>query len=284
MRSQPITFLKLNNQDNSSFLAHPPISIEMREWAVSILGADTLEGKLWAPDILTDKTPGPSMEWNEPCRPVELRFQTVKREGKLPSFQTHHDPDNRAACLHRFAGHELLAVEIMAYALLKFPDAPSHFRKGLAHTLKEEQEHVRLYIKALKRLGVTFGDLPLYRHFWNHTPYLNTPLSYVSVMSLTFEMANLDFAPMYGLSFEKSGDKESAALMARILKDEIAHVSFGWRWLQKFKKPEMNEWDAWKEAQSPLLIPKRAKGFVLHEQHRRKAGISDEWIKNLKSQ
>lgn len=223
------------------------------------------------------------MEWNEPARPIGLQFQKSKRDGKLPPFHAHHDPDNRAACLHRFAGHELLAVEIMAYALLKFPNAPSHFRKGLVHTLKEEQEHVRLYLTQLKRLGISFGDLPLYRHFWCHTPYLNSPLEYVSVMSLTFEMANLDFAPMYGNSFEKHGDKEAAALMARILKDEIAHVSFGWRWLQKFKAPELSEWEAWKEGQSPLLTPKRARGFILHEDHRKRAGVSEEWIQHLKS-
>ena len=224
------------------------------------------------------------MIWNEPVRPVGMGFQLRKREGKLPPFQSHHNRDNRAICLHRFAGHELLAVEIMAYALLRFPSASPHFRKGLAHTLKEEQEHVRLYIKELARLGVKFGDLPLYRHFWCHTPYLKTPLAYVSVMSLTFEMANLDFAPMYGSSFEKAGDTEAAKLMARILKDEIVHVSFGWRWLQKFKKKELSEWDAWKEAQSPLLTPKRARGFLIHEEHRKKAGISKEWIEHLKSQ
>lgn len=256
----------------------------MREWAVRILSADTLEEKLLTPDRLTDQEPGPAMEWNEPVRPQELAFQTKKREGKLPPFHSHHSAEHRAACLHRFAGHELLAVEIMAYALLKFPDAPPHFRKGLAHTLKEEQEHVRLYLKELKRLGVHFGDLPLYRHFWCHTPYLNSPIDYVSVMSLTFEMANLDFAPMYGNSFEKHGDREAAQLMARILKDEIAHVSFGWRWLQKFKNKELSEWDAWKEAQSPLLTPKRARGFILHEENRLRAGVSPDWIQNLKSQ
>ncbi|MCB1085181.1 MAG: DUF455 family protein [Chlamydiia bacterium] len=255
----------------------------MREWAVRILGGDTLEEKLFNPTVLTDHNPGSPMLWNEPVRPVELRFQTSKREGKLPPFHAHHNPECRAACLHRFAGHELLAVEIMAYALLRFPEAPPHFRKGLAHTLKEEQQHVRLYLEELKRLGVTFGSLPLYRHFWYHTPYLTTPLSYVSVMSLTFEMANLDFAPMYGKSFEKHGDKRAARLMARILKDEIAHVSFGWRWLKKFKDQTLTDWDAWKEAQSPLLTPKRARGFILHEDHRKMAGVSEEWISLLKS-
>ena len=263
--------------------AHSASLLEVREWAISILAADTLEGKLFAPVALTDHAPGPKMEWDLPTRPPSLKFQTKKREGKLPPFHAHHQSDNRAACLHRFAGHELLAVEIMAYALLKFPEAPPHFRKGLIHTLKEEQEHVRLYCAQLKRFGLSFGDLPLYRHFWSHTPYLNSPLEYVSAMSLTFEMANLDFAPMYGHSFEKHGDHEAAQLMARILKDEIAHVAFGWRWLKKFKSKELSEWEAWKEAQTPLLTPKRAKGFILHEEPRKAAGISQDWIDKLQS-
>lgn len=258
-------------------------SIELRDWAIRILSADTLEEKLFTPEHLTDHHPGLPMIWNEPARPVGMGFRRRSKEEKLPPFHEHEKSDKRAVCLHRFAGHELLAVEIMAYALLRFPQAPSSFRRGIANTLKEEQEHVRLYIKELNRLGVRFGDLPLYRHFWCHTPYLTTPLSYVSVMSLTFEMANLDFAPMYGHSFERSGDPQAAKLMARILKDEIAHVAFGWGWLKRMKEQGITNWDAWQNALSPLLTPKRARGFMLHENHRLQAGISQDWINKLKN-
>lgn len=263
-------------------MAHSSHTTELREWAIRILSADTLEEKLYTPDILTDHAPGSPMIWNEPVRPPGMSCQRRTKEQKLPPFHEHDQEDKRAVCLHRFAGHELLAVEIMAYALLRFPEAPASFRQGVAHTLKEEQEHVRLYMQQMERLGICFGDLPLFRHFWCHTPYLNTPLAYISVMSLTFEMANLDFAPMYGHSFERHGDPEAAALMARILKDEIAHVSFGWRWLKRMKEQDVTEWDAWETALSPLLTPKRARGFILHEDHRRKAGISDAWIDQLK--
>lgn len=258
------------------------MTIELREWAVRILGGSTLEEKLLSPDILTDHHPGSPMIWNEPARPHGMSFQKRSKKDKLPPFHEHASADNRAICLHRFAGHELLAVEIMAYALLRFPEASPSFRKGLANTLKEEQEHVRLYVVEMERLGVHFGDLPLYRHFWHHVPYITNPLAYVSMMSLTFEMANLDFAPLYGQSFERNGDTASAALMARILKDEIAHVSFGWGWLKRMKSHGVSEWHAWQEALSPLLNPKRARGFVLNEDHREKAGVSKAWIKNLK--
>lgn len=255
--------------------------MELREWAIRILSADTLEEKLFCPDTLTDDQPGHPLIFNEPIRPVGMGFNKRTKEQKLPPFQTHGKEENRAVCLHRFAGHELLAVEIMAHALTAFPEAPKSFRKGVAHTLKEEQGHVRLYMKRMEELGLKFGDLPLYKHFWNHVPHLTSPIRYVSVMSLTFEMANLDFAPLYGRSFASFGDEKSAALMGQILKDEINHVSFGYRWLNQFKGDDP-AWDSWLKSLPPKIEPKRAKGFVLMEEHRRKAGIPEDWIDKIK--
>lgn len=258
--------------------------MELREWAVQILSSDTLEGKLTSPFILTDYFPGTPFKWKEPIRPPGMGFTKRSREEKLPPFNEHKDPDKRAICLHRFAGHELLAVEIMAWVLLAYPEASPKFRKGVAYTLKEEQEHVRLYIKRMEELGIKFGDLPLYRHFWIHTPYIQSPLHYISLMSLTFEGANLDFASLYRDSFKKAGDEKSAALMQTILTDEINHVKFGWKWLKEFKDKETSEWEAWESTLNTTLVtPKRAKGFYVHSQPRLDAGLPVEWIKRLAS-
>ncbi|MBI3236475.1 MAG: DUF455 family protein [Chlamydiales bacterium] len=266
----------------SRFTPALSVDMEIQEWALRILSADTLEEKLLDPGLLTDFEPGPAQIWNEPARPPGMGFRRHSKKEKLPSFHEHHTSDNRAICLHRFAGHELLAVEIMAYALLAFPEMPFHFRKGVANTLKEEQEHVRLYIQRMEALHLRFGDLPLYRHFWSYIPHLTSPIAYISVMSLTFEMANLDFAPLYGKSFQRAGDFESAALMERILQDEISHVAFGWNWLKKLKSPDHSEWESWESNLPPLMTPKRARGFTLFEENRRKAGIPQEWIDRFK--
>ncbi len=255
--------------------------MEFRQWAIHILSGETLQEKLFTPETLTDHTPGPPLIWKEPARSHELRFQKHFRKNRLPAFQDHKNLDSRVICLHRFAGHELLAVEIMAYALLAFPDAPSHFRKGLAHTLKEEQEHVRLYTKRLEEMGCKLEDLPLYRNFWSFVPHLTTPLKYISVMSLTFEMANLDFAPIYGSSFAKHGDLASAKLMEKILKDEIGHVSFGCKWLHKWKEEDVSDWDTWLKNIPPRAHPGRARGSIFFEENRKLAGVPDDWIKAL---
>jgi uncharacterized ferritin-like protein (DUF455 family) len=255
--------------------------MELRNFALQILSADRLEDKLFTPETLTDLSPGPALLWKEPTRPSGMHFQKHTKKDRLPKAYELHHSDKRAVCLHRFAGHELLAVEIMAYALLAFPDAPPHFRKGIAHTLKEEQEHVRRYMKRMSELGVQFGDLPLYRGFWSYIPHLTTPIRYVSTLSLTFEMANLDFAPFYGAVFGENGDLESQELMQGIFEDEIAHVSFGCRWLKKFKDPALSNWEAWNQELPPPILPSRAKGTKFFADHRRLAGIDEEWIEHL---
>jgi hypothetical protein len=98
--------------------------MEIRDWAIQILSADRLEDKLSCPDSLTDLCPGPALLWKEPARPPGMGFEKHTRRDKLPRVNEMNNPDKRAVCLHRFAGHELLAVEIMAYALLAFPEAP----------------------------------------------------------------------------------------------------------------------------------------------------------------
>ncbi len=255
--------------------------MDLRQFAIRILSADTLEEKLFSPEELSDVDPGPPLVWKEPVRPPGMGFCKHTRKDRLPRLKEHGSADKRAICLHRFAGHELLAVEIMAFALLAFPEAPRAFRRSVAHTLQEEQEHVRLYLRRLKSFGVAFGDMPLYRHFWSYVPYITSPMKYISLMSLTFEMANLDFAPIYGASFAAHGDAESAALMARILHDEIGHVSLGCRFLHKWKDPQESGYDTWLQNIPPQMEPSRARGALFFEENRKKAGVPEDWIQAL---
>ena len=257
--------------------------MELREWAIHILSADRIEDKLFDPSVFSDLNPGPPLFWKEPTRPPGMGFSRhTRKNDKLPPFHDHHNPEKRAICLHIFAGHELLAVEIMAFALLAFPDAPRPFRMGLANTLREEQGHVKLYMAQMNRLGLNFGDLPLFKHFWKQTEYLTSPIDYVSMMSLTFEMANLDFAPHYGASFKRNGDLEAYELMKQILTDEISHVRFGMRWIQKLKSTDQDAFTLYQESITPHLPIKRARGFVFQEEPRRAAGVPDHWIAALK--
>jgi uncharacterized ferritin-like protein (DUF455 family) len=253
----------------------------VRNWALAILQSPDLETKCWVPEALVDNDPGPMIRIDEPSRALNMQFRRRSKQEKLPKCDDLWVPEHRAICLHRFAGHELLAVEMIAWALLAFPDAPKSFRKALVHQLKEEQTHVQLYQDELRRYGLQLGDLPLYRHFWAHIPDLDSPLTYLSCMNLTLEQANLDFAPMYGAAFQRVGDEAAAALMAQIFADEIGHVKLGWRWFERLRSPENSSWEAWMQHLPPLLHPSRARGGEFRPQGRRDAGLPDDWMERM---
>lgn len=171
----------------------------------------------------------------------------------------------------------------MALALLKFPDAPDSFRRGVFHTLKEEQNHTKWYLQRMKECGITFGDLPVSPMIWEHIAEMASPLDYVSRLSLTFEQANLDYACHYSKILTEVGDTKSAKILNTIYHDEIAHVGHGVKWLRRWKEQSQSDWEAWHKQLHLPLSPMRAKGIApFNEKGRRKAGLDQEFITSLK--
>ncbi|MEY4691596.1 MAG: hypothetical protein RIT19_1921, partial [Verrucomicrobiota bacterium] len=265
--------------------------VEVREFAERILCATTLEEKLIDPpgERLTDERPGPA--WAsaaEPGRPAELRFKPpgsgkagTAGKADFPGLHGLDDKAGRGQALHFFANHELLATELMALVLLRFPDAPPAFRRGVLHTLREEQEHVRLYLDRMKDCGIVFGSLPVSGYFWRSVAPMRDPLDFVTGLSLTFEQANLDFARVFSRAFAEAGDHGTAALLRRILHDEIGHVAHGLKWFRQWKDPRSSDWEAFCGTLRFPLSPQRAKGVEFNAEARRAAGLDPEFIARL---
>ncbi|MDP0489716.1 MAG: DUF455 family protein [Verrucomicrobiota bacterium JB023] len=261
----------------------------VRDFAERVLLTNSLEEKLSPPPAHLTIDPPSKQSFRAPDLPGRPDFLLPRKpsEGrtKIPSANQLANEDHRSTLLHFFCNHELLAVELMALALLKFPDAPDAFRRGLLRTLKEEQEHTRLYLDRMSAAGVSFGEHSLSRMIWDHIAGMESPIEYVSRLSLTFEQANLDYARHYGEAFARVGDEASAELLNRIYKDEIAHVGYGLTWLRRFKEQKESDWSAWHRSLAFPLSPVRAKGpepaIPFNEEGRRKAGLTDEFIKKL---
>ncbi|YCM44225.1 DUF455 family protein [Verrucomicrobiaceae bacterium 227] len=218
-----------------------------------------------------------------PGRPEHLRPQPNDGKSPFPSADQLHDEEQRAVLLHFFANHELLAVELMALALLKFPDAPDSFRRGVLRTLQEEQNHTRWYLQRMKECGVNFGDYNLSPMIWSHISDMESPLDYVSRLSLTFEQANLDYAKHYSTVLAQAGDPKTAKILNKIYHDEIAHVGYGVKWLRRWKENAQSDWDAWNKQLHFPLSPIRAKGMApFNEEGRRKAGLDEDFIAKIK--
>ncbi len=262
----------------------------VRDYAERILLAESLAEKLAPPPqglVLDPPQKGSYRTPDSPGRPAELRPRGNRdSRTKIPSLEQLSSEEHRSVLLHFFCNHELLAVELMALALLKFPDAPDAFRRGLLHTLQEEQEHTRLYLDRMAATGTSFGDHSLSRMIWDHIAEMNSPIEYVSRLSLTFEQSNLDYAKHYSQAFSRIGDQETSSLLDKIYKDEIAHVGYGLKWLRRFKKEQESDWDAWHRSLAHPLTPIRAKApegpVPFNEEGRRKAGLKDDFIDNLK--
>ena len=202
--------------------------MELNLLAERILFSNRLEDKLLWPNTWVDSKRGVAIGIPaKPGRPDALRFASKNHRLAFPQLRDLDDDRTRGIVLHFFANHELLAIEIMALALLRFPEAPAAFRRGLLETIGEEQRHLGLYIQRMQQLGVELGAVPVNQFFWNCLKTMQDPLDFVVGMSLTFEQANLDFALFYQKAFARIGDTATADILQRVYEDEIGHVKNG---------------------------------------------------------
>src|SRR5829696_8873924 len=257
--------------------------MELREFAEQVLFATTLEEKLRAPTNITDDNPGAAMiAPSEPGRPASLRFKgSEASKTDFPGVHRLEDQVERGRLLHFFANHELLATELMALVLLRFPDAPAAFRRGVLKTLCDEQQHTRWYLERMAQCGIQFGELPVSGYFWRAVSKMENPVDYVAGLSLTFEQANLDFARHFAGGFKTIGDDASAQLLEKIYRDEITHVAYGLKWFRRWKNPSESDWEAFCRQLKFPLSPQRAKGLSLNAEARRAAGFDPQFIAEL---
>ena len=258
--------------------------MELREFAEQVLFATSLEEKLRAPGELTDERPGPALATPAaPGRPANLIFKPhgTGDKSEFPGLHLLEQDRERGKLLHFFGNHELLATELMALVLLKFPDAPPAFRQGVLKTLQDEQEHTRLYMERMQNCGIALGDFPVSGYFWRCVAPMQHPIDYVAGLCLTFEQANLDFAGHYGRALGTVGDTASAKLLEKIYRDEIGHVAYGLKWFRRWKNPGESDWDAFCRTLKFPLSPQRAKGFSLNVAGRQAAGLDENFISQL---
>ena len=266
--------------------------INSHDLFLQILSGGAIDDKFAGADLFFDR-----IEWNG----AGLRLEKVPELpgrgfasgiGDFPKktkliLENEEGLRERGRLLHYFANHELLAIETMALTLLRFPESPLEFRKGVFKTLQDEQRHMKLYLARMTEYGVKLGDAPLSFYFWNRLRDMKVPLDFVVRMSMTFEQANLDFALEYAQLFEQEMDDPKTAELLRVVHDdEVKHVGHGVKWFKEWNEPGISregEWGAYlKELPYPLNA-RRAKGSVFFsEESRRQAGFSEDYIQSVR--
>ena len=256
--------------------------MEIRDFADRILKSDTLAAKLERHDgEWTDIDPGPPERMVEPIRPANLQFALPRTAPAMPSPQTFKDPARRALAHHIMANHELQALEVMAFVLRAFPDAPQEFRRGLVDVMADEQRHTRMHMERGRAMGLEFGERPVNCYIWKKAQDYESVLDYLAGLPLTFEGRNLDHTLEFECYFDSSDDPKSAAIMAAIHRDEIEHVAFGLEWLRKLKPEELSDWDTYCKHLRWPIKPAKSVGDEFHSEPRRAAGMTEEFISEL---
>lgn len=258
--------------------------MEIRLFAEQILFGTSWDDKLLALDRYEDRDPGTGIEMPDaPGRPQGLGLDEWRGRQKLNfrEVRNFHSDKERGLVLHFFANHELLALELMALALLKFPQAPEKFRRGLVQTLKDEQQHVRLYQRRMAEIGVEFGQIAVSDFFWKAIGPMQSPTDFVTGLSMTLEQANLDYALHYAEIYRQLDDQQTAAILTQVYRDEIGHVKHGLMWFNRWRDDGLSEWEAYKQALRFPLAAARAKGIGFNRDGRLQAGFSAAYIDEL---
>ncbi len=256
--------------------------MEIREFAERILLSPDLTAKLQAPiEQITDERPGSAQRVAFPDRADSLRIYRATGGTKMPKATALADPSQRGIAHHIMANHELQALEVMAWTLLAFPDAPSSFRAELIRIMIDEQRHTRMHIRRLESHGWSFGDLPVNGHVWHRARSAESLLDYLACLPLTFEGGNLDHSLQFAQLFHQAGDTKSRDVMRTIHEDEIEHVAFGLKWFRQLKPSDLSDWDAYIQHIHWPLSAYAAKGKIFQRTARAKAGMSPDFIDRI---
>jgi len=252
-----------------------PLPGTVERWAFDFVCATTMAVKLTPP-------PPPS-EWAPPTaailvtagRPPEL----TAREGKKKTPKVQHVA-RRAEVLHTFLHHELQAAELMAWAILAFPDTPPAFRRGLLKLCRDELRHLQMYQSHLETLGYPFGSFPINDWFWKRVPAENpTAAHFLARLGIAFEGANLDHGARYTLAFAAAGDTRAAEIQAQIVEEEIPHTAFAIHWFEKLTGD--GSFDHWRTFLPSPISPAMARGLPMNTEARLRAGYAPEFLDAL---
>lgn len=139
--------------------------------------------------------------------------------------------EGRAMLVHSLAHIEFNAMNLALDALWRFPGMPDEYYADWLRVAKEEAIHFGMLAAHLALLGYRYGDFAAHDSLWEMVE--KTRGDVVARMALvprTLEARGLDAIPPLRAKVAQAGDLAFAAILDRILQDEVGHVEIGNRW------------------------------------------------------
>jgi uncharacterized ferritin-like protein (DUF455 family) len=220
-----------------------------------------------------------SSDTEEPGRPERPELVAPRRlEQRSAAAGQRH-----AALIHAIAHIEFNAINLALDAACRFPAMPGAFYADWLRVAAEEARHFALLREHLRSLGRDYGDFPAHDGLWQMArKTARDPLVRMALVPRVLEARGLDASPGMIARLRTAGDREGAAILEVILRDEVGHVAIGNRWFEHLCRERGLDPDPTFEtllraydAPRPLL--------PLNAEARRRAGFSDDALRGLEA-
>lgn len=137
----------------------------------------------------------------------------------------------RAALIHALAHIELNAVNLALDIVWRFPGLPEAFYRDWAGVACDEALHFEMLAGHLSGLGFRYGDFPAHNGLWDMAERTRDDVvARLGVVPRLLEARGLDVSPLIRDRLLAAGDTAGAAILTRILHDEVGHVAIGNHW------------------------------------------------------
>ncbi|GJP79485.1 hypothetical protein CLOP_g9716 [Closterium sp. NIES-67] len=158
-----------------------------------------------------------------------------------------------AHMLHNLAHVELNAIDLAWDTVVRFsllageeergkgegergkvtPDwkLPRQFFLDFVHVADDESRHLAWCLQRLEEMGFSYGDMPAHNLLWKDCEKsANHVQDRLAVIPMVQEARGLDAGPRLVERLIGLGDTRSAAVVAKIAQEEVAHVAVGVAW------------------------------------------------------
>ena len=169
-----------------------------------------------------------------PDRPARPDRPELLAPAQMPRRRKGGSERGRIAMLHALAHIEFVAIDLAFDMAGRFGGGfPRGFVDDWLGVGADEAMHFALLDRRLAGLGAGYGALPAHDGLWQAAEATrHDALARLAVVPMVLEARGLDVSPPTIAAFERGGDAVSAAILTRILSDEIRHVGAGTRWFR----------------------------------------------------
>lgn len=179
-----------------------------------------------------------------PAQPELLPPNRMPRRGKGGSER------GRVALIHALAHIEFTAIDLAFDAVGRFGgEFARRFTDDWMKVGADEAMHFALLDRRLKQLSSHYGAMPAHDGLWDAAAATaHDSLARLAVVPMVLEARGLDVTPSMIERFDAVGDRATAAILRRILTDEVTHVRAGTLWFESAcREQNINPETTWRD-------------------------------------